>query len=205
MPETMVWRVSARSGQGNAGDAVGPLVRRRQRPREAEARREDAPPELFRRDQLAAAQAAPALEPGARVTERCERGGGDGGGYPEAQQGGIEGIGEDARAQAQQRSVAGDGAKGHGLDAAVLVAYLLGSVGAQAGIDERLGQGEHAEGVPLVGGRGPRRLPACRAGGREQGGGDGEAEHPLPSAQAPGGGAEAAPGIAARAGHGAPA
>ena len=86
-------------GPRDAGDAVGPLVRRRQRPRKAEARREDAPPELFRRDQFAAAQAAPALEPCARVTESRERGGGNAGGDPETDQCGIEGIGEDARAQ----------------------------------------------------------------------------------------------------------
>ena len=59
------------AGPGDAGDAVGRFARRPERPREARARR-DAASELLRRDQFAAAQAPPALEPAAGAVERGE-------------------------------------------------------------------------------------------------------------------------------------
>ena len=188
-------------GPGDAGDAVGAARRPGGPPGRAEARGSGAPAELPRRDQLAAPQAPSPLEPAAHVTEHGERGDDDAGGGPEAQQRGVQELADHAPAQRQQRFVTGDGAEGHGVGPAVRVAHVLGPVGADAGVDEGLGERQHADGVPFVGRGGAPGLPARRAGGSDQGEGDGEAEHPPPGAQAPGGGAVAASGMAARAGH----
>ena len=157
------------------------------------------------RDQFAATQASSALEPAVGVVEGGEDGDGDASADREASQGGVEEVVDHALAQCEQRPVAGDGTEGHGLGASVRVTYLLGPAGVQAGVDEGLCEDEHADGVPVVGGGRVRGLPDGGARGADEGGGENHAGEPPPGAQAAGGGADAAPGIAPGPGHGAPA
>ena len=128
---------------------------------------------------------------------------GDTGADPQSDQGGTEKVVDHAFAQGEERWVSRDGAEGDGFGASVRVSYLLGPVGAHAGCDEGFGEGEHADGVPLVGGGGAGGLPGGGACGGDEGGGEDHAEELPPGAQASGGGADATPVIASGPGRGA--
>ena len=186
---------------GDAGDQVGLGLRGAVPQQQPAPPWQGASPQLLRACQLAAPQALAAPQPSPQQAQPEQDGDGEACTGAAAEQGGIDGVLEQALAKIEDLRVCRDGVEGHDEDRAVHVAHLLGLVGLEVGNEHELAQRVDAEDVPVMVGVVAGGLPDGGAQARDD---DGDADPPAepePGAEAPGSNPEPAPGIAAHTGH----